>query len=194
MEPEAFSEFVRASEGVPRDAINILAIAALKARKGPIRVRNVRSAATDYYLSHKSTRIKADEAARALLKDLLDEILGQRRSRTFLLNRDGDTSDPRVRDLYEARLIHIIRRGLAALNKPGTLYDAFVIDYGCYTTALTEEYVKLLWDPWVEAPSTETKFDQKLVYAQVFSLKRPDRSTKRRRQLPILSYETQCQL
>lgn len=170
-EPEAFTEFVRASEGIPRDAINILAIAALKAGKGSIRLRNVRGAATDYYLSHKSARIKADAEARALLKDLLDEILGRRRARTFLLSRDVDARDPRVRELYEARLIHIIRRGLAAIDEPGTLYDAFAIDYGCYTTALTEEYVKLLRDPWKEIPSTDTKVNQGLVHAQVFQLK-----------------------
>ena len=41
----AFQEFVRAAEGVPRDAINILSLSAQKASARPIAIADVRSAA-----------------------------------------------------------------------------------------------------------------------------------------------------
>ncbi|WP_326836647.1 hypothetical protein VSH64_17325 [Amycolatopsis rhabdoformis] len=132
----AFSELVRAAEGVPRDAINIAALAAQHAHDQPIGLREVRLAARDWYLRDKHSAISADEAATTLLRLLVDEVVGRRRSRTFLLDRSPGPRHAVIADLYDARLLHVLRRGLADPNRPGTLYDGFAIDYGCYVALL----------------------------------------------------------
>ena len=126
-----FSELVRAAEGAPRDAINIAALAAQHAHDELIGLSDVRRAARDWYLRDKQTAIHANEPARQMLRLLIDEVVGRHRSRTFLLDQlivRHETID----ELYDARLLHVLRRGIADPKNPGTLYDGFAIDYGCY--------------------------------------------------------------
>ena len=132
----AFGELVRAAEGVPRDAINIAALAAQHAHDEPIGLRDVRLAARDWYLRDKQSAISGNEPALRLLRDLVDEVVGRRHSRTFLLDQLAGTRHEMVEDLYDARLLHVLRRGLADPRNPGTLYDGYAIDYGCYVALL----------------------------------------------------------
>lgn len=44
-----------------------------------------------------------------------------------------------IDDLHEARLLHLVRRGIADPHRPGTLYDGFAIDYGCYVSLLLND-------------------------------------------------------
>ncbi|MFD8499833.1 hypothetical protein [Amycolatopsis sp. NPDC059657] len=132
----AFSELVRAAEGVPRDAINIAALAAQHAHDEPISVREVRLAARDWYLRDKQTAISGNEPAHRLLRKLVDEVVGKRRSRTFLLDQIGGARHTMIEELYDARLLHVLKRGLSDSKHPGTLYDGFAIDYGCYVSLL----------------------------------------------------------
>ncbi|MBV9142437.1 MAG: hypothetical protein JO115_16265 [Pseudonocardiales bacterium] len=126
-----FPELVRAAEGVPRDAINIAALAAQHARDELIDLSDVRRAARDWYLRDKQSVINTNEPARQMLRLLIDEVVGRRRSRTFLLDQ-LDARQETIDDLYDARLLHVLRRGIADPKSPGTLYDGFAIDYGCY--------------------------------------------------------------
>ncbi|MGH3853815.1 MAG: hypothetical protein ACRDR6_10015 [Pseudonocardiaceae bacterium] len=126
-----FSELVRAAEGVPRDAINIAALAAQHARDEPISLADVRRAARDWYLRDKQTAITANEPGRQMLRLLIDEVVGRRRSRTFLLDQ-LDARHGTIDELYDARLLHVLQRGIVDSKSPGTLYDGFAIDYGCY--------------------------------------------------------------
>jgi hypothetical protein len=134
----AFVELVRAAEGIPRDAINIVAIAAQHAHTKPISVRDVRQAARDWYLRDKHAAIAGNEQARMLLRQLVDEVVGRRRSRTFLLDRETAVHRDTINDLHDARLLHVLRHGLVDPRSPGTLYDGFVIDYGCYVAVLLD--------------------------------------------------------
>jgi hypothetical protein len=59
----AFPELVRAAEGVPRDAINIAALAAQHAHNEPIGLTDIRRAARDWYLRDKQTAINANQPA-----------------------------------------------------------------------------------------------------------------------------------
>lgn len=59
----AFEEFVRASEGVPRDAINILSTAAQKAFRDPISVPSVRAAAKSWFQRDKEAAVSANPRA-----------------------------------------------------------------------------------------------------------------------------------
>jgi hypothetical protein len=133
----SFAELVRAAEGVPRDAINIAALAAQHAHDQPIGLPDVRRAARDWYLRDKQTAISADEPARQTLRLLIDEVVGRRHSRTFLLNQSVSQHET-INKLYDARLLHVLRRGIADRKNPGTLYDGFAIDYGCYVGLLMD--------------------------------------------------------
>jgi hypothetical protein len=132
----AFSELVRAAEGIPRDAINIAALAAQHAHDQPIALQDVRLAARDWYLRDKQTAINDNDSAHQLLRLLVDEVVGRRHSRTFLLDQFTVARNENVEELYDARLLHVLRRGLVDRKNPGTLYDGFAIDYGCYVALL----------------------------------------------------------
>jgi hypothetical protein len=134
----AFPELVRAAEGVPRDAINIAALAAQHANDEPIDLPDVRRAARDWYLRDKQSAINGNEPAHQMLRLLVDEVVGRRRSRTFLLDHQEVTRQEIIDELYDARLLHVLRRGVGDRKNPGTLYDGFAIDYGCYVGLLLD--------------------------------------------------------
>jgi hypothetical protein len=137
----SFPELVRAAEGVPRDAINIAALAAQHAHDEPIGLPDVRRAARDWYLRDKQTAISTDEPARQMLRLLIDEVVGRRHSRTFLLDQAISRHET-IDKLYDVRLLHVLRRGIADRRNPGTLYDGFAIDYGCYVGLLMDGDVR----------------------------------------------------
>lgn len=127
---EAFRELVRAAEGVPRDAINIVGKAALKSEDKRISVQTVQAAARRWYLQDKESTVKANQGGLALLHWIIDRVIGHRKVRGFLL-RQGDES-PLVHLLYDQRVLHLVKRGIAAKDRPGVRYDAYALDYGCY--------------------------------------------------------------
>jgi hypothetical protein len=43
-----------------------------------------------------------------------------------------------VDDLYDARLLHVLRRGIVNKHEPGTLFDGFAVDYGCYVALMLD--------------------------------------------------------
>lgn len=137
-----FQELVRAAEGVPRDAINIAGLAAQRAARRTIGVSDIKAAARDWYLRDKEGALKRNEA-RELLGRIIDEVIGRRHSRAFLLERGSRGSeDFAVRELYDARVLHIIRRGITAADRPSRRYDGFVVDYGCYVDFSVPSYAK----------------------------------------------------
>jgi hypothetical protein len=135
----AFTELVRAAEGVPRDAINIAALAAQHAHNEQIAIADVRRAARDWFLRDKQTAITANDPAQATLRALVDEVVGRRRSRTFVVDQLAEQRRSTIEDLHDARLLHLLRRGIADPHHPGTLYDGFAIDYGCYVSLLLDD-------------------------------------------------------
>jgi hypothetical protein len=146
----AFAELVRAAEGVPRDAINVAAIAAQHANTEQIGIVDVRKAARDWYLRDKHHAIVTNTPAREMLRRLIDEVIGRRRARTFLLDQATDAQHETIHELIDARLLHVLARGITDRKKPGTQYDAFGIDYGCYAALLLEGRVEFHKgrDPW----------------------------------------------
>jgi hypothetical protein len=126
----AFEEFVRASEGVPRDAINILVQAAMKAGSGKISINQIRSASRVWYNRDKEKAVSANPEALRLLRWIIDEVIGNRNARAFLLRTDIDS--PLIEYLYDARVIHIIKQSIAGKDDPGARYNVYSVDYGCY--------------------------------------------------------------
>jgi len=125
-----FDELVRAAEGVPRDAINISILAAQKAYGGKIQMDHVLRAARDWYQSDKSDALRTSPKAEQLLTWIMDNVIGQRRARAFLLK--GGQRHSLIDYLFDARLIHVLKRNIAAHDEPGVRYDVYKLDYGCY--------------------------------------------------------------
>jgi hypothetical protein len=131
----ALEEIVRAAEGVPRDAINVIGICAQKAATNPIAVTHARSAAKTWYQRDKESAVSANTGAAALLRWIVDEVIAHRKARAFLV--ESGTRDPLIDSLFDSRVLHLLKRNISAQEQPGVRYDAFKIDYGCYVDLLT---------------------------------------------------------
>jgi hypothetical protein len=126
----AFDEFVKAAEGVPRDAINIIAMAAMYAGDEVISIPWLRSAARSWYQRDKEAALGDEE--RSLLVWIMSEVIGERQARAFMLEQGEDRRHPLIRSLYDARVLHLLRRGIAARDRPGVRFNGWGLDYGCY--------------------------------------------------------------
>lgn len=127
----AFDELVRSAEGVPRDAINIAAKAALRAGDGRIGVPDVRAAARSWYQLDKEAALRSREEALALLNHIIDDVIRGRKARGFLVNQRSARASL-LQALFDARVLHLVKRGYSAQDEPGERYDVYVIDYGAY--------------------------------------------------------------
>ena len=126
----AFEEFVRAVEGVPRDALNLAAKIATKSFGNKMSVNHVRAGALDWYTQDKSAAIRSSPDLTDLLTHIVDNVIAGRRARAFML-RTNATYDG-VEKLFDARLLHILKRNVSAHDRPGERFDVYKIDYGCY--------------------------------------------------------------
>jgi hypothetical protein len=131
----AFDEFVRAAEGVPRDAINIIALAALKAGTNPLSVHMIRDAAKNWYQRDKENAVGAHTPAHRLLNWIIDEVIGHRRARAFLLR--SDVSHNLIDTLFDARVLHVLKRTVSAKDQPGVRFKVYALDFGCYVDLIT---------------------------------------------------------
>ncbi|MCS3781853.1 ORC-CDC6 family AAA ATPase [Tsukamurella ocularis] len=148
----ALEEFVRAAEGVPRDALQIVGHAAKMANTKAISRSNVHSGAHRFYLQDKELGIAGNDAAEATWRKLIRDIVDARRSRAFLVRRDRLNTSPGLLDLHDARLIHLVQSGLYTKRDPGTMYDGYYLDFGSYITMLNEIELAQQWssngNPW----------------------------------------------
>lgn len=145
----AFNEVVRACEGVPRDAINILAKAAQTADDSTISIQQVRSAAQQWYLASKDQNVGAHQTAKALLTWIVEKVIKQRQTKAFLLQ--SNTRDELIDFLYDERVLHLLRKGLSAQDEPGKRYNVYAIDYGCYVDLInTARFPDALLDLGIE--------------------------------------------
>lgn len=131
----ALQEAIRAAEGVPRDALNIVSRAALRAGDAKISTNHIRDAAAQLYQTTKAAQLNAVPAARLLLEAILRDVLAGRKARAFLLAQD-DTNHPLIQQLVDDRILHIIKKGYSSKDDPGVRFDVLEIDYGCYVGLL----------------------------------------------------------
>jgi len=135
-ERETFKELARASEGVVRDLINIFTKAFFDAhRRGRDSVdrRAIIEAARQWFEQDKSQHL--DEQLQAVLQRIVDEVIGKRRARSFLLPRQLERH-PVVQRLFDARVLHHMQRGYADKDNPGIRYNIYTLDYGTYVDLL----------------------------------------------------------
>lgn len=132
---DVFKEFVRASEGIPRDAFNILSISAQKNFGVQLDMNSIRIASKTWYQRDKESAVNANEKSVQLLHWIIDEVIGHRRARAFLLERN--IKHPLIDDLFDSRVIHLLKKNVSAHDTPGSRYDVYKIDYGCYVDLLS---------------------------------------------------------
>lgn len=125
-----FSELVRASEGVARDFINILQLAAMRSDQSKITMNEIRTASKDWFERDKQRNLDTRPRARALLDWIRDYVIENRRARAFLLG--VNESDSEIEFLFDERLLHIARRSYSAQDQPGVRYRVWKVDFGCY--------------------------------------------------------------
>jgi len=150
----AFIEFVRAVEGVPRDALNLCAVLATKAFGQKISINDVTSASLDWYQRDKAVATKSDEILSNVLMIIINEVIGERRSRAFLFS--NMMRHPMIERLFDARLLHILKKNISSKDEPGVRYDVFKIDYGCYVSLRNTDKAPLglfqADDEYIEVP------------------------------------------
>ena len=125
-----FRELVRACEGVPRDAINILQIAANRAQDEKISVPHIRSAAKDWYDRDKSAYLQSSPEADKLLQWIVSIVIGRRKAKAFLVS--SNARNEFLERLFDERILHIAKRSYSAKHDPTKRYKIWKIDYGCY--------------------------------------------------------------
>jgi hypothetical protein len=130
----AFEDFVKSAEGVPRDAFNVLSIAGQRSMNDKISIPTVSVAARTWFQRDKEGAIRSNPEAQALLHWIIDEVIAHRRARAFLLK--SSTRHHLIDALFDARLLHVIKRSISGQEEPGARYDAYKLDYGCYVDLL----------------------------------------------------------
>lgn len=138
----AFNEVVRAAEGVPRDALNVLGRAALHAGERSIAVPDVRRAAASWFQTDKAGALRSRKEAQDLLNWVIDNVIRGKRARGFLVNQKAAGSSLLL-TLFDARVLHIVRRGYSAQDQPGERYDVYIIDYGAYVDLMNTKNAPL---------------------------------------------------
>jgi len=131
---DVFTEFVKATEGIPRDAFYILSNAAQQSSNDKISMSDIRKASRTWYQRDKETAVSANEQAYDLLHWIIAKVIGERQSRAFLL--EIKQTHKLIDDLFDARVLHLLKHSISSRDKPGTRYDVYKIDYGCYVDLL----------------------------------------------------------
>ncbi len=74
-------------------------------------------------------------------------------------------------DLYDARLIHLLKPGLVSSSKPDMVYDGYAVDYDCYVKALKEMEMDAAWQasghPWTfrgDEAFLPDRFDESVIF------------------------------
>lgn len=154
----AFDELVRGAEGVPRDALYIAAKAAMKAGQGKISVPLIRDATRSWYHGDKMNGLTSLVQARRLLEWIIAEVIRGKRARAFLVN-SADARDDLLLALFDARVLHILRRGYSAQDQPGERFDIWDIDYGAYVDLIQTQSAPLGALPVGDGEESESYVD-----------------------------------
>jgi hypothetical protein len=127
-----FQELVRSSEGVARDLINIFSHAYFSAHrrsKDKIDKGAVIEAARLWFEQDKMRNL--DETLQTVLRRIVEEVIGNRKARSFLLPRELG-GHPIIQRLFDLRVLHLVQRGYADKDRPGVRYNIYTLDYGTY--------------------------------------------------------------
>lgn len=128
----AFTELVRASEGVVRDFINIFNLSFFDVqRKGSFKIdkKAIIEAGRQWFENDKSKNL--DDTLHTKLRLIIDEVIGKKKARSFLVSRDLERHSI-IQKLFDARVIHLVKKGYSDKDNPGIRYSIYSLDYGTY--------------------------------------------------------------
>ncbi|MGD0805981.1 MAG: hypothetical protein ABSA10_00635 [Anaerolineales bacterium] len=136
-EPD-FVELVRADEGNCRDFICIFSKAYIEGFRRntdakSISIPHIQSAASSWYTNEKESNIKTEKDVRETISFLLDKVLKDYRSRTFMVET-GQEEHPRLLRLLNERILHRLNIKYSHPDRPGLRYELYSLDYGAYIT------------------------------------------------------------
>ena len=97
----------------------------------------LRASALQFFQTDKYNTIAANFENRRLLEWIRDKVIGERRTRAFLL--PVGTEDKIIDRLFDRRALHILRRSISAAHVPGERFVVYKIDYGCYVDLINTE-------------------------------------------------------
>lgn len=117
-------------EGVPRDALSLTVKMVTRAFGQKITMQHVRGAARDWYVQDKAQGVHDNPPLDQLLSHVVDEVIGRRRARAFLFT--ANTRNDAIDELFDARILHVLKKNVSTHDEPGARYDVYKIDYGCY--------------------------------------------------------------
>lgn len=80
---------------------------------------------------------------------IVDKVIGKRHARAFLL--ENSIKNELIDNLYDSRVLHIIKTNVSGREEPGRRYNAYAIDYGCYCNLINTQ----------KAPTNLFQSDQK---------------------------------
>jgi hypothetical protein len=70
-----------------------------------------------------------------VLNYIIQEVIETRRTRAFLFPTNANS--PEIDRLYDARLLHLLKKSISSKDDPGRRYDVYKIDYGCYVDLIS---------------------------------------------------------
>jgi hypothetical protein len=140
-----FPYLVMAGGGVPRDTINVAALAAQNAGSEAVTINDISAASRRWFLNDKESQVRSDPATRRVLQGL--RTYAQRNLRRgFLLDRHYEAQAPEIQDLYDSRILHQVAMGVG----PGAGYTAYLIDFGLYADIVSDADRLRTWkDNWL---------------------------------------------
>lgn len=161
-ERAVFGELARACEGVMRDLINIFTRAyfnAQRVERSSVDKRSVLESARQWFEQDKAPHLT--EHLQTVLRRIVDEVIGKRRARSFLLPRELERH-PVVQMLFDARVLHHMQRGYADKDNPGVRYNIYAVDYGAYVDLIgTSREPELMEEVDRDSPDLVVPFDDK---------------------------------
>ena len=173
----ALDRLVLASGGVARDFLGILRRSILIARergdtnRGPkVGVEDVNGAAGEYDSSKREELSRDTLDERNQLEDEFDNIgrfvKETSNANVFLLDKNLPSADVAlIEELVDLRLVHRVRSRVTIPDRPGKLFEAYMLDVSQYTAARKKRELKIIefWHP----DATDTIRRAGLIYKEV---------------------------
>jgi len=160
----SFTELVRASEGVIRDFINIFTLAFFDAQRknsANIDMKMVIEASRQWFENDKAKNL--DNQLHEKVRLIIDEVIGKKKAKSFLVSRQLE-QNPIIQKLFDARVIHLVKKGYSDKDNPGVRYNIYSLDYGTYVDLLNTSKQPQLEFEELENPDNEefvVPFDDK---------------------------------
>lgn len=143
-EGPTFPQLCFFSEGVPRDALQMAALAAGLAQDAPISAGDVSRSNRDYFRRDKEGRLS--DAAVIALNQIIERCVESDR-RIIALRRPNQSTTEVVQELFDFRLLHRRAQRTSLPERPiSEKYDLFLVDLGCFEDLLRSGQLRLVND------------------------------------------------